>query len=147
MTLARNSFVVATVALVDLAVIWGIFVGGYPLGANVLPALAAATMTLLCIPIVWGGRGYQDRAAKSQPSAAVSLPGVAWMAAFLPVVYLLGFRLGLPLYALTYAASHNVKPAHSILLSLSVSMMVEILFVRALGLLLPSGWILDSLYR
>ena len=146
MMLSRKIFAVATVALVDVAVIWGILVGGYPLGANVLPALAAATLTFLCVPIVWRGRGHQESSVQSRPRAAVSLSGLVWLAAFLPALYLLGFRLGLPLYALAYTASHNVRPAHSILLALSVALMVELLFVRALGLLLPAGWIIDSLF-
>lgn len=142
-TTGRNAIVIAAVLLVDGLVLWGIAVEGYRAAANLMPAAVAVAVTLLCIPIVWRGRREGREDEPGAGTLVVSGSGLVWLVALAPVVFLLGFRLGLPIYAFVYAVGHGIRLAKATVLAMVVASTIEGLFVYALGVLLPTGWLID----
>lgn len=141
MTRARNVLVVVVAVLLDGLVVWGIVAEGYRAGANLLPAAVALAMTLLCVPITWPDPTRRRQERSGTRASIVSASGLVWLALLALAVLLLGFRLGLPVYASAYAVFQGIRPARAIILGLIVASAIEGVFVRTLGLPLPTGWI------
>ena len=65
------------------------------------------------------------------------LPAMMWVVAVVPVVFLLGYAIGLPLYVFAYLKTHGHGWRLSCVLSLGTLAVVYLGFVKALGVLLP----------
>ena len=119
---------------------WGFTVGEYPLEANVFPALAAAGVLL------FGALAWREP-SPAHDADAFSVAAMAWLVAVLPVIYLLGFRIGLPVYALVYALARRTHPVAALVLAAVVAAVVELLFVLVLKLPLGPGWLITAWRR
>lgn len=140
MSRARSTifFVAGMVLLVDGLVVWGMTAANYPWAANVFPGLAALAISLFGAFVI----ARPGSAGEAEP---ISLEAVLWLMALLPLVYLIGFRIGLPLYALVYALAKRTGPLIALALAAGVALMVEIMFVRILRVPLEQGWIVERL--
>lgn len=140
MTRSRSTilFVAGLVLLVDGLVIWGMTAGNYPWAANVFPGLAALAITLF-------GGFVIARPGPTEEAEPIRLEAVGWLLALLPLLYLVGFRIGLPFYALVYALAKRTGPLVAIALAAGVALLVEIMFVRILRVPLEQGWIIETL--
>jgi hypothetical protein len=138
-TAATIAFVAGLVLLVDGLVVWGMTVGNYPWAANVFPGLAAVTITAFGL---WVIARPDAGLAEAEP---LSLAAVLWLLALLPVLYLAGFRIGLPLYALVYALAKRTGALTALLLAAGVALLIEVMFVRILRVPLDQGWIVERL--
>lgn len=136
---ATALFVAGTVLLVDGLLVWGMTAGNYPWAANVFPALAALAIT------VFGGFVIARRAADATEAEPISVEAVLWLLALLPIIYLIGFRIGLPLYALVYAIAKRTGLMVALALTAGVALLIEIMFVRILRVPLEAGWIVERL--
>ena len=128
-----------TIAVAGLTA-WGFTLGDYPIEANVFPALAAAGVLL------FGALAWREP-LPAHDADAFSLAAMAWLAAVLPVIYLLGFRIGLPVYALIYALARRTHPVAALVLAAMIAAVVELLFVLVLKLPLGPGWLITALRR
>jgi hypothetical protein len=131
-------FVAGMVLLVDGLVVWGIAIGGYPWTANMFPMLAATAITVFGSLVI-------IRPELPQDSEPLSWQAIAWLIAILPLIYLLGFQIALPFYALLYALAKRGGPFTAILLAAGVALLVQIIFVQILAVPLERGWILEQL--
>jgi Tripartite tricarboxylate transporter TctB family len=134
------AFTVVTAVAVDLLVLWGLTIGGYPGEANLFPALSAGFLTLMAAIIVL--RPPRHAPDPDQPLHAAA---VLWLGGLLAVLVLLGFRIGLPLFAVAYAGTTGARRWQAALLGVAVSATVEILFRRILGTPLDWGWLIETL--
>ena len=66
-----------------------------------------------------------------------ALPTLLWITAILPLVFVLGFSIGLPLYVFAYLKAHGRSWVQSTVMALSVLAIVYLFFVRVLGM--PAG--------
>ena len=131
-------FVAGMVLLVDGLVVWGMSAGGYPWAANVFPGLAALAITLF-------GAFVIARPGAAEEAEPISFQAVLWLAALLPLLYLVGFRIALPLYALAYTLAKRTGPLVALAMAAGVALLVEIMFVRLLRVPLEEGWIVERL--
>jgi hypothetical protein len=132
-------FVAGLVLLVDGLVVWGMTAGNYPWAANVFPGLAAAAIT------AFGLWAIARPAAGLEEAQPLSLEAVLWIVALLPILYVAGFRVGLPLYALIYALAKRTGILVALALTAAVALLIEIMFVRILRVPLEEGWIVERL--
>jgi hypothetical protein len=132
-------FVAGLVLLVDGLVIWGLTIGNYPWAANVFPGLAALAITAFGLWVI------ARPAAGLEEAEPLSLEAVLWLLALLPLLYLVGFRIGLPLYALIYALAKRTGVLVALLLAAGVALLIEIMFIRILRVPLEQGWIVERL--
>ena len=132
--------ILAVIIAILAMVVWGMTLGGYPTSANVFPAIAAGGVLL------FGLLALREDPPKDD-DAPITLSAVLWLVAVLPLIYLFGFRIALPLYAFVFALARRTGPLVSILLALAISAVVEILFVRVLGLRFGWGWIAGAFIR
>ena len=137
---ADRMLIVGATLLVLGLLAWGLTLGDYPANANVFPGLAAAAM------VVFG------LLALREPPPATDAAGYTWSAAFwlgaaLPLIYLLGFRIGLPVYAFAYALARTVRPVPALILAAAIALTIELLFVQILHLPLDRGWLLNVLLK
>ncbi|MCQ8783053.1 tripartite tricarboxylate transporter TctB family protein [Mangrovibrevibacter kandeliae] len=136
---ADRILIVATALLVVALVVWGMTLGEYPASANVFPAIAAGGV------VVFGVLALRE--PPPQEGTPLTLTAVLWLLAVLPLIYLLGFRIALPLYGLVYALARQTKPLPALALAIGIAAVVEILFVRVLGLHFDWGWLVAPLVR
>lgn len=129
-----------TILAVLAMVVWGMTIGGYPANANVFPAIAAGGV------LVFGLLALREPPPEGG-AGDVTWSAVLWLVAVLPLVYLLGFRIALPLYAFIFAIARRTSPLVSLLLAVGVAVVVEALFVRVLGLRLSWGWLAGAFLR
>jgi hypothetical protein len=130
-------FILASMVCVLVLFIWGVTVGQYPFSANVFPALTSAGV------VVFGLLALREGATELE-GVAFSWIAVVWLLAVLPLIFLLGFRIGLPLYAFAYALARNTHPLVSLVLAAGIAAMIEILFVHVLALPLGWGWLVEK---
>jgi len=138
MTRLEAILLVVCLLVVDAAVVYGMTAANYPFSASLFPLLSAVSLTALGLAILWAGR--HGPAAEAEAEAVWPLASLLWLVAIVPTVVLLGFRLGLPLYALAYARAHRQGWLGSLLLTALVVAVVEALFVGLLRLPLPRGF-------
>ena len=94
-----------------------------------------------------GRRGARSRSATGVPAEGVGAerplsfgqawPGMMWVLAIVPFVFLLGYVIGLPLYIFAYLKVHGQGWLLSGALSLGTLAVVYLGFVKILGVLLP----------
>lgn len=130
--------------VVDAFVVAGAVWLRYPSQANTFPMIAAAALTILAILLVLNpaaSAAGDDAAATATapPATGADIRAFLLMVAVLPALYLAGFRVGLPLYALVYALSFGARPWQAGLTAAVIALAIETLFVRVLTLRLPSG--------
>jgi len=136
---ATSGFVAGLVLLADALVVWGMTAGNYPWAANVFPGLAAIAITAFGLWVI------ACPAAGLEEAEPLSLQAVLWVAALLPLLYLAGFRIGLPLYALVYALAKRTGVLIALALAAGVALLIEVMFVRILRVPLEEGWIVERL--
>lgn len=71
------------------------------------------------------------------------LAGVAWIVAILPMIYLLGLSLTIPLYLILYLKLHREKWVLSIMLTSVTGVFFYIVFVRVLKVSFYEGLLLS----
>ena len=114
------------------------------------PVLVGAVACLLCLGnLIRSQRDTRNaRAAADLATDDASLtfrdalPAILWIAAVVPMVFVLGFAIGLPLYVFAYLKAHNRNWIQSTVVALCVLAIVYLFFVRILGMppgLFPAG--------
>lgn len=135
-----RALIAATIVAICALVVWGMTIGDYPASANVFPALAAGGVLL-----------FGALALREGPSSGghddFTWSAVLWLLAVLPLIYLLGFRIGLPLYGFVYALARRTGLVLALVVAIGIAAVIEILFVRVLGLNFQLGWLLTLLHR
>jgi len=131
---------VVCVLAIDAAVVYGMTAGRYPFSASLFPLLSAVSLTVLGLAVLLAGR-REPRVEEPEGEAVWPLASLLWLVAVVPTVMLLGFRIGLPAYALVYARAHRQGWLGSLLLTVLVAAVVEALFVGLLRLPLPRGYL------
>ena len=112
------------------------------------PLLVGLVVCLLCVgKLLKGRRRSAPRSGNGVPAeGAVAVgrlsysetwPTVIWVVSIVPVVFLLGYVIGLPLYVFAYLKAHGQGWRLSVALSLGTLAVVYLGFVKALGVLLP----------
>ncbi|HEX2256644.1 MAG TPA: hypothetical protein VHG92_08095 [Afifellaceae bacterium] len=137
---ATIAFVAGLMLVADGLVVWGMTAGGYPWAANVFPGLAALAITAFGLWVI------VRPAAGLEEAEPLSLQGVLWLLALLPVLHLAGFRIGLPLYAFIYALTKRTGILVALALAAGVALLIEIMFVHVLRVPLEEGWIVERLF-
>ena len=130
--------ILLTTCLALALLIWGMTVGGYPRGANIFPALATGGL------ILFGLLAIREKSCANNDDA-FSWMAIVWLVGSLPFIFLFGFRIGLPLYALAYSIAHGMRYLPSTLLALGVIVCIEVIFVRILNVQLDPGWVVGML--
>lgn len=125
-----------TVAVVGV-LLFGIVIGEYPASANVFPALAAAGVLV-------SGLFALREPIPEHPDGEFSWTALLWLLGVLPLIVLLGFRVGLPIYAFAYAFARGTRLPASLGVAAGVFAVVEVLFVRVLALPLSWGWLIEA---
>jgi hypothetical protein len=114
------------------------------------PVLVGVVACFLCLAsLAQGRRGPQTaRAATDQTKGDGSLtfrealPAMLWIVAIVPIVFVLGFAIGLPLYVLVYLKAHDRSWIQSVVVSICILAVVYLIFVRILAMppgLFPAG--------
>ena len=112
------------------------------------PLLVGLVACLLCVGnLAKGARGAQaargaNKLAKGDTTHdpltfRQALPAMIWVAAVVPVVFLLGYVIGLPLYVFVYLKAHEQGWITSGALSLATLGVVYLGFVKILAVPLP----------
>ena len=112
------------------------------------PSLVGFVICLFCVgKLVKGRRGSASSSSNGVPAdGAVAerrlsyhevWPTVIWVVSIVPVVFLLGYVIGLPLYVFAYLKAHGQGWRQSVVLSLCTLAVIYLGFVKALGVLLP----------
>ena len=112
------------------------------------PLLVGLVACLLCVgKLVKGRRGAEAGSAIGVPaegagpemrlSFSQAWPGMMWVLAIVPIVFLLGYVIGLPLYVFAYLKAHGQGWFLSGVLSLGTLAVVYLGFVKLLGVPLP----------
>ncbi|WP_060567657.1 tripartite tricarboxylate transporter TctB family protein [Aurantimonas manganoxydans] len=132
--------IAGTILGVCALVIWGMTIGDYPASANVFPAIAAGGVLLFGLMAMRGEPPNDDH-------AAITWSAILWLLAALPLIYLLGFRIGLPAYGFVYAIARRTGPFVALVVAIGIAAVIEILFVRVLSLSFHWGWLIAPLLR
>ena len=104
----------------------------------------------LCLAsLAQGWRAPATARAATEPAKAdtsltfrEALPAMLWIVAIVPIVFVLGFATGLPLYVFIYLKAHDQSWIQSAIAALCVLAVVYLFFVRILGMppgLFPAG--------
>jgi hypothetical protein len=114
------------------------------------PVLVGLVACLLCL----GNLAQSRRLTRTAPTPAdpakndapltfrEALLAMLWIAAIVPMVFVLGFAIGLPLYVFAYLKAHKRSWIQSAMVALCVLAVVYLFFVRVLGMppgLFPAG--------
>ena len=112
------------------------------------PFLVGIVVCLFCVgklvagrrrsaPPSGNGAAADGAFAERRVSYSEAWPTVIWIVSIVPVVFLLGYVIGLPLYIFAYLKAHGRGWRLSGVLSLGTLAVVYLGFVKALGVLLP----------
>lgn len=93
--------------------------------------LSAFGLALLAGQIVREARGAQQRASFN---LGAYLPGIAWLLAILPMIYLAGYLITVPLYMFLYLKLHGERWPLCIAVTLLVALVLYFAFIVALGI-------------
>lgn len=101
--------------------------------------LGAFGLALLTGQIVREARGARQAASEEEPGRAsfnlgTYLPGIAWLLAILPMIYLVGYLITVPLYMFLYLKLHGERWLLCIAVTLLVSLVLYFAFIVALGI-------------
>lgn len=101
--------------------------------------LGAFGLALLTGQIVREARGARQAASEEEPGRAsfnlgTYLPGIAWLLAILPMIYLVGYLITVPLYMFLYLKLHGERWPLCIAVTLLVSLVLYFAFIVALGI-------------
>lgn len=101
--------------------------------------LGAFGLALLAGQIVREARGARQAASEEEPGRAsfnlgTYLPSIAWLLAILPMIYLVGYLITVPLYMFLYLKLHGERWPLCIAVTLLVSLVLYFAFIVALGI-------------
>lgn len=101
--------------------------------------LGAFGLALLAGQIVREARGARQAASEEEPGRAsfnlgAYLPGIAWLLAILPMIYLVGYLITVPLYMFLYLKLHGERWLLCIAVTLLVGLVLYFAFIVALGI-------------
>jgi hypothetical protein len=122
---------------------------GYEWSVFRFPVLVGLVAGLLCL----GNLAQSRRRTRTVPAAdrakddtsltfREAWPAMLWIATIVPIVFVLGFAIGLPLYVFAYLKAHKRSWIQSAMVALCVLAVVYLFFVRVLGMppgLFPAG--------
>ncbi len=101
--------------------------------------LGAFGLALLAGQIVREARGARQAASEEEPGRAsfnlgTYLQSIAWLLAILPMIYLVGYLITVPLYMFLYLKLHGERWPLCIAVTLLVSLVLYFAFIVALGI-------------
>ncbi len=121
----------------------GVYAYEYRSAVLGFPLAVGLVTCLLCLGDLLKGR-RRPAAARAGAATAPTPPtlaelgrGTAWVVAVLPLVAVLGYAIGLPLYVLIFLRAHGQGWRLSGLLSLATLAVVYLGFAKLLGVPLP----------
>ncbi len=144
MTRSALAFLILSTLGVNALVIGGFTIGRYPTNSNIFPAIAGILMLITTLVLVvqnWRSPVVKEKAQDDAPSQSEPM---VWVGLLAIVVFTLGFRLGLPIFALAYSYRNGNTLPRSIGLALGVCLIVEVVFRQILNLPLDWGWLIET---
>lgn len=130
-----------TVFLIGFVVVFlalGMFYYDYRWSILRFPLGAGIVVVLLGVLHLWRGWDHAPaQPADTHPPPRAVWYGAAWSAAVLPVIFLFGYVIGLPLYTFVYLTAHGQGWRLAGALALGVLALVYVGFVQLLGVPLP----------
>ncbi|MBI4186098.1 MAG: tripartite tricarboxylate transporter TctB family protein [Chloroflexi bacterium] len=153
MKLRGNTYFLMVIAGVMLAAIIASLSMQY-FTAKLLPMVIGGAVFALAVTgllkdiLVRDGRekivtpGKADESEEAKDDLRGYLPSIGWVVAFSLSIYLLGFLIAIPLFALTYMKLHGVKWLQTIVFAILATALVYGIFERLLEVTLYRGLIL-----
>lgn len=128
------------------------FLATYPFQASLFPYLVCLPVTvLLVIQVIREFREKSLPQATSTSEAGVErcqlIAETGWLLAFLPLLYLMGFSVTIPVYTFLYLKFHHRSWSLAIILSLLLGVAIYTFFVIGLKMPLYEGILMRWLVK
>lgn len=135
------AFAILVSAFVLLWLGAGLTVLGYPMLVIRAPILAGLFTVAMCLTIAF--KDFKAEVTSSRPLASGvrfdrgRLVRILGLTSILPIAYLLGYGVGLPVFLSIHLATNGLSWPRCLLAAAVCALLIQIVFVRILGIALP----------